>query len=641
MPNLMDGTVTVIDAMHLAVVSTIPLPDPSDSDEESSFSRFLPVATVFSPDGCLAFVASLASSSMAIIDPNRPALVNVVEAGNEVDHIINLGITPGGERLYSLIFDAENMTTRLVHWFIGIQLPDEWLVTSGSVARQCYRDPFQQAAILGISPATRVPDPRRSSFSQVVPVMDSCTYDFSFWGKATAPGASAELLWLGEVCGLLRVDQMPIEEVEGESESAEQIPIEIALHRRRLIAPEGATQAEIRFITPAGIVAAIDNVSLLGTRELILNNDLQENQEGQLAGWSQSPLSGAGVIVTYAEEVVELQNLSTVPVTLIQTVTVPAGEPFSLSFHGRVTNESDATIIVQLELSWLARDSATVGSKTTLEIPADGPDRLAVNGTIPANASEAEIRLVIPGSASLIVQEISFQPLELIQVPLTFIAQAPGELKVSDIRVAFDEVDPTLPPIPESGLCTPTAPGRQPGEGGDCCYCPHCGGDDPLLNPQPATTEAGRPAISGDCPKCGARLVQPGGQESATRVATHPVAARRPASRVLRTPAARASVSRETGMEGEAAAILPLTLFDWGILDRTPVSVPLLPPLTAINGIGPKRETHLATIGITDMSMFAGADPDEIANLLQGVTVTTAEAMIAEAQELMAALNNE
>jgi DNA-binding beta-propeller fold protein YncE len=643
MPNLVAATVSVIDAMRLALVSTIQLPDPSDLDEESSFGGFLPGTTIFSPDGCLAFVASLASSSMAIIDPNRPALVNVIKAGNEGDHIINLGITPGGDRLYALLSDDEMMAIRLVNWFIGIQLPDEWLLTSGSVARQCYIDPFQQAAILGINPVTRVPDTRQSSFSQVVPVVDSCTYDFSFWGKAAAYGAVAELLWLGEACGLLRTDQVPIEEVEGKQESAEQIPIEIALHRRRLIAPEGATQAEIRFITPAGIVAAIDKVSLLGTREMVSNSDLQEIEEGQLAGWSQSPAPGAGVIVIVAEEGVELQNLSTVPINLIQTITVPTDQPFKLAFHGKLANQPGATGTARLEINWLAGDGTAVDPKTTVEIPADGPDRHAAAGTVPTKASEAEIHLVIPGGASLIVEEVSFKPVELIQVPLTFIAQTPGELKVSDIRVAFDEASPTLPSIPESGLCTPTPPDRQPGEGGDCCYCPCCGGDDPVLDPQPMTTATGRPAISGSCPNCSTRLVQPGGPVSAARIATQPVITRRLASRVSRTPArpraARLRVAPQPPpamtVEDLLAAISPMRSFDWGILDRS-ASDPLFPPLTAIDGIGPARAVHLATIGIEDMGMLAEADPDDVAEVLKGVTAATADAMIAEAQELMA-----
>jgi hypothetical protein len=64
----------------------------------------------------------------------------------------------------------------------------------------------------------------------------------------------------------------------------------------------------------------------------------------------------------------------------------------------------------------------------------------------PADATQAEIRLVQPrGKGGLLVEYISLAQADTIGVPLTFLAEAPGELTVSNVRVAYDLPEPPQP----------------------------------------------------------------------------------------------------------------------------------------------------------------------------------------------------
>src|SRR5262249_33602447 len=98
-------------------------------------------------------------------------------------------------------------------------------------------------------------------------------------------------------------------------------------------------------------------------------------------------------------------------------------------------------------------------------------------------------------------------------VPVTFIAQAPGELTISDWRVAFEIQKPEAPPVPERGLCTATPPDRQPGETpSDCCRCSCCEKEQKMADPVWMVTGAGRLVLVGGSPIGGVEMLTFGGQ---------------------------------------------------------------------------------------------------------------------------------
>ena len=92
----------------------------------------------------------------------------------------------------------------------------------------------------------------------------------------------------------------------------------------------------------------------------------------------------------------------------------------------------------RLELHWLASDSV-IGRAALLPLDGRNFPTHAWAGSAPEGVSQAEIRLIQPRSkGNLVVRSVSLSRSDLASVPLTFLAEAPGELSVSDLRVAYE-----------------------------------------------------------------------------------------------------------------------------------------------------------------------------------------------------------
>ncbi len=587
-----------------------------------------PTAVAISPDGGRAFVVDNMQDNILIIDIARRAVVDSIPMSLDSIglYLEDIAVRPQGDRVYTISPDSDYPpadTPFLISIPIGAQLPAEWALTSGGIMPTCFSDPFHQVAVLGLSPATGEPESKPTALAQVVPVAASRIYDFNFWGIATEFGAVAEVIWLSEGCGSLRVDEVPVEIFESQEESGSgklvsppQIPSELVLHRARLDAPAEATQAEIRFSVPADVLAVIDTVSFKATLETIANSDLQFVQADQLANWVLSPATASEVSLISDDNEAQIQNFGVDPVALVQTVPVTANQPFTLTFQGRTVAAPPTLVSPRIELRWLKSDGTPAGAVTTLSILSTGSDRHTLNGTTPAEAIEVELHLVAPGNTTLAVKQISFQPVELVKVPLTFIAQAPGELTVSDFRVVYDMVAETsLPPVPETGLCAPTPSGRTPGSQPDdpcCCFCPCCETEQPILDCQPTTTSANRPALKGKCSGCDTELVQPGGQPTRASLSTQPLTAHARATRSL-TP----SSTRLRGSHPSARPAASPVMVTKVLAAKMPV-----PPLTAIPDIAEAPTERLAA-----------AAPEEVVGALESAPVEIAASITEEAKQ--------
>jgi hypothetical protein len=534
-----------------------------------------------------------------------------------------LALTPQGDQIYIANSDEKNSLSSVQ---FGTRFPDEWHLTSGAVRPLCLPTPFHLVARLGSASM-------RTAISQVVPVAESCPYEFSFWGIAKGPEtneppAVAEVLWLSRDCGLLRADQVPIEVQETSAAGsggvggtfgaidavAQRLPL--VLHHKRLMGPVGADQAEVRLSVPTGGEAAIDLVSLIATAEAVANADFKLLQDGQLADWTLSPGITPGVSVLEADEGIQVQNAGAVTAELIQTVVARGDERFVLEFLGRTMRRSVQTN-PHLELRWLKADKSLAGSPIiVVQIPPEGLDSLGATGTTPTETTQVEIHLVVPAGTTQDVSRISLRFLAPNIVPVSFIAQAPGELTVSDVRIAFEQVEPAAPPVPDRGLCLPTPPGRQPGEtSSGCCFCHRCKSEQTLVEPKPVVTPAGRPALAGRCATCGNELVRFGGPRipgvppfSLQRFPAHsPILVRSP----LRTGTAAAE---RTSLTAEVVASIPLT---------------------AISGIGEVRARRLTEIGIDSLEKLAETSPQHVAQI-EGIDEKMATEFITSAQLLVA-----
>ena len=228
---------------------------------------------------------------MGVIDLKR---------GVSVGEPINLGeapkaitLTPNGDR----ILLANESTNSLSSVQIGSRQPDEWNPVSGQVMPYCLPEPYHLIAVLGELPVSKTKDNEIPSIlSQVVPVAESCPYEIRFLGIANSEGATVEVRWLDQKGALIgsKPEQVSI----ASKEDGKREVSSLSLHYQQLTAPKDATQAEIRFVVPGGIAAAIDNVSFHATTEAVVNSDFSLREDDRLAGWSLSPGAASERLLT-------------------------------------------------------------------------------------------------------------------------------------------------------------------------------------------------------------------------------------------------------------------------------------------------------------------------------------------------------
>ena len=563
------------------------------------------VALCISPEGTRAFVAS--ESTITVIDLHgRPAIGMPISLGTAQPTAI--AISPDGGAL--LVGDGAGNT--LLYFQIGSRQPDEWNLVSGQVMPYCLPEPYHLIAVLGELPVSKTKDNEIPSIlSQVVPVAESCPYEIRFLGIANSEGATVEVRWLDQKGALIgskpgQVSIAPKEDGKREVSS-------LSLHYQQLTAPKDATQAEIRFVVPGGIAAAIDNVSFHATTEAVVNSDFSLREDDRLAGWSLSPGAASGVSLLAIESGVRLQNAGTETVELVQTIPANRSQLFELQVENQVLRSKTGGN-PRVEVHWL-KDGVPLADDVVLDIPMESFSGLRANGTSPEPATQAEIHLIVPPGATQELRRASMTFTPTVTVPLAFIAQTSGELTVSALRVAFEKAVTLPPPIPDTGLFMP-APAQANGETGpgeDGCFCACCKSTEPMTNATTMTTEAGRPVQVGGCATCGDQLVRFGGPviPNAPRFTLRNELAAKPVV-LMRSLATLAGSQLE-----EIHAVAPPQ------------------PLTAINHIGEAREKRLRAAGIDSVAKLAATPAKKLMELLKpGVSEEMARNIVQDAARL-------
>ena len=498
----------------------------------------------------------------------------------ETEHLVNGEFTDWPGLADDVAFDLSTGTTVPTGETVPLQ-PAEWALTSG-VAQPIAFSPVRGAALGPVEFDPGTP----AAISQVVPVAAGCIYEFSFAASATDEGAVAEVHWLGSDCALLRRDSLPIEEID---------PL---LHRARIEAPADATQAEVRFLVPEGILT-LERASLRGTASSVSNGDLRVLAAGVPVAWAQVPepdqdFTGSPTLDQMSLQQGLLHNSGSESLSLVQTVPVVQERPFTFEFQGREKVRRAAS--AETRLRWLREDDSPTGEEVPLEIVADGFESLAAAGTPPKDAARAELALTIPPGSKIEVQKVDLRFEERVSVPLRPISESPGELRIEDLEVAWEPLKVPPPSLPDQGLCTPTPPGFEPGELRDCdCFCGHCGCAKKMKNSEPAITPGGRALRVGECSGCGAPLIRFGGR---------PV----------------------------AGVKLPTVVR--GISPQVPIDTPPS-PLTTIRGIGERRAGQLQAARISTLDELSRADPVRLQRLLSSVTLAGAKRFVSEAERLL------
>lgn len=426
-------------------------------------------ALALDPDGSRAFVVG--EDGLTVVDLRRRTAAAPVSFGNPLSDV---AVSPSGDRVVAVAGSSVNLVSILV----GPSVPAVWTVTSGSVQRWLGKG-IGPAVLLGNLPGLtgnkrETAVAATASISQVVPVAAECTYELSFEALSTERDAVAEILWKTNACGTARTDTVPIvPRVE---------PTSLSVHRKRLQAPAGAVQAEVRFRAPAGILALIDNASFRGTAASVVNGELTGARLPE--PWQISPQVAPGVSVAAQGDGLRLRNAGTGEAAVIQEIELGESRDFLLEAQARSVPVS-GTRAARIEVRWLP-----AGTTATWELPVEGFEGLSASGTAPEGTVKAELRLVVPPGTAMDVRSVDLRFPEPAQVPVTFVAQAPGELAVLDWELLYDQVSATRPPVPAGGLCVPERPPLAAGEksrDGDC-------GCDDEAEPAPAPVSVFRMA---------------------------------------------------------------------------------------------------------------------------------------------------
>ena len=652
--NTSSGTISRLDASRLRLERTIPLPKVNNESVR-------PALLAIAPDGVRAFVGNLSDQSVQVINLADGTLAESLPLGESGRSGLDLGITPSGDRLYvalGQLFSGGPVTTGtfagLAYVPLGHQRPEDWNLTQGFVSPLDYQDPNHLAALLGpASPHELELRPSRpSSLSQVVSATGGCTYDFEFWGIGTVFEAVAEVIWRGSDCGTARTDSLPIEMLDlqvgfsnttgdiGNVQAFNSALFVLKLHRARLEAPAGAEQAEIRFLVPPSKNAIIDTVSFQASNDPVANADLMNVADGVLVGWNLAPASAAAPTLIPSGSEVQIANNSAQSESLFQTFAVTPAQPFELELRGRIAHQLASAGAPQLELRWFNPDGVEAQPATILTISASD-EQHRLSGTVPVATTQAELHIVIPSGVSLGVERIAFTPVELISVPVEFIAQAPGELTVEHFGVTYQVGAPTRPPVPELGLCQATPPAGGHGKpGSGCGWC-----DSPCEACSPSTPPSGSsgPAAPGPIqvhPQGpvigGAKPAGPQTVRALTPMRRVVLRSAQPAA-VLREPALMAERPPLLPIEADIAAVMPATDAAWAILAGDLASTSL--PLTVINGIANDRAETLHRLNITNVPELAAADPARLVEV-RGISPRLADDFIAQAAALLAAPEN-
>lgn len=253
------------------------------------------------------------------------------------------------------------------------------------------------------------------------------------------------------------------------------VSLPFSLFEMPLQAPEGAARAEVRVVHPSpadGMM--IERMSFATTSIRARNGYFQQWEQSAVGtptptGWTHN---GGLILRQTTGDAVRLIMDGHGPQdsVLVQRVPVSAGGQYELHIEAAAQARPDAVrngsaSIAQrarLELRWLP----TPNGNSPVQIPLDdlGFAQRVYPITVPANASQIEIRLIQPhGTGILRVSAAALVAADRVRVPVMFLSEAPGDLAVSTMFVTYDP-----PGVQRPILTVPTTeelPIRRPASG--------------------------------------------------------------------------------------------------------------------------------------------------------------------------------
>lgn len=580
---------------HLTVVSEVPLDDPASSE------RALAHAIAVDATGALAVVAL--EDRVDALDVVRRRVVGSGRVAAPVgEGTVRVAVSAPGT--HAVITRSDALTSELVT--VGDALPVGWELTAGRVRPVSLPGTGEVLALLGTSPGYG--DVKRelagsgpASLSQVMPVAGGARYRFAFDAVSVGEGAVAQVRWRGAGCTPERTDRVTIGVFDPDAgHSLDRLP----RYERVLVAPAGATQAEVRFFTPDALLG-IDRVTLAGTAAVTTSS------------WD-APSSGLTVTPTESGFTATSSGVAGgAEGSVAQSVGVRGGQQYTLVVAASVAGTAASAGLgapgdvdgpaARLELAFAAATGEQVGDVVVLGLGPLDLDAHAAYGVVPEGAEEATLSLVVPPGGTVEVTELALSVGDATEVELYFASEAPGDVRTSGAGVVVDAAPPQSVPVPPGGLCPSTPPGDGPD--GESCYCQRCGRRGPVVSGRPAVVADSRPVTVTPCPTCGTDRLRAGGRV------------------VLRAQAV--ALPRFAARDRQALAVADGS--------RGPAVVARLRvdrPVTDVVLVGEARAVQLRVLGIADVVALSRADAVAVATL-PGVSDAMAERIIASASVLV------
>jgi DNA-binding beta-propeller fold protein YncE len=401
----------LVDLRRLAVLPVSPKP------------RTGTVSVVVEPDGRRAWVGG--AGGLAALDLERRVLLAPFAVGLRGDPAV-LAVTPQGDRLYA----AGGADLRAVP--LGARRLAWWTAESGRMeVGPPAADGVRGVVLRGADGGKADP----AVIVQSLAVSAACRYVFSFRALAArGSGASAELLWVGAEGEPLDAWPLPIQ--EGDFPDGNGEPPPLRLHRRVVVPPAGAVRVEVRFRVPVG-VGRVAAASLAVSADRLVNGDLRLPLRGEDGGWTVGPEARAAVVRALPGGGVRFSGVGPCPADVGQEVEVEPGVPLLLRVDGRGWAAPDGAV-PSLRVEWTGDAGAPAGPPAALAIHPDDFTRHAMRLEPPDGAVRVRVALVLPPRAAVQVDRMTLLPAPEVDVPVRFVARAPGELTVTEARVVYE-----------------------------------------------------------------------------------------------------------------------------------------------------------------------------------------------------------
>jgi predicted flap endonuclease-1-like 5' DNA nuclease len=337
-----------------------------------------------------------------------------------------LAATPQGDRLYAVL-EREVLAIPL-----GTRRLELWTAESGRMEVGPPRDPRARGVVLRAGDEGKA-DP--AVLSQTVAVSAACRYVFAFAALAS-PGshAVAELLWVGPQGEPLEPLQLPLAEGAGfgENDGARTL----RPHRRVVLPPAGAAGVEVRFRVPVG-AAEVAEASLAVSADLLVNGDLRLPLLGEDGGWTVGPEARAAVVRALPAGGTRVTGVGPGAAQVAQEMGVRPGVPLALRMEGRAWS-APAGAVPSLCVTWKDAAGGAAGVPAVLSIHPDDFVVHAMRLDPPAGAVRVRVALVLPPRSALQAERLTLLPAPEVDVPVRFVARAPGELTLLDARIVYE-----------------------------------------------------------------------------------------------------------------------------------------------------------------------------------------------------------